>query len=85
MKINLKKKNDIQFKHKYALYQGLKLIDYILLIRKFIQIYNLMFFFIDKNVYKYDTWIDLLTTYFKFESKTNKSTKMMEIMVIWLK
>ena len=41
----LKKKNDIQFKHKYALYQGLKLIDYILLIRKFIQIYNLMFFF----------------------------------------
>ena len=50
-----KKKNDIQFKHKYALYQGLKLIDYILLIRKFIQIYNLMFFFLDKNVYKYDT------------------------------
>ena len=55
MKINLKKKNDIQFKHKYALYQGLKLIDYKLLIRKFIQIYNLMFFFLDKNVYKYDT------------------------------
>jgi hypothetical protein len=41
----LRKKNDIQFEHKYALYQGLKLIDYILLIRKFIQIYNLMVFF----------------------------------------